>query len=1146
MSLRKRALLSIIPIGLVSLILMLGALMMVHSSQAAHEGESHLIVQFSDRKIQSQVSNFPRADLITIEEADAEGMATITGAAGAVDPEEYVYLSSPETARVTRTTSLADGSFQATIFAPPGAWQSVKQGGGEVDFDALYPGAEGDASHINALPGTIVRAPISESGSGLGGVPFSNVGAIDAYGGSGDWMFSGSVITETAGMTERIVVSGTLKVTTPALTPALNLSTVEVLGEMRLRRFFDQDGNQVPVVGVFATTFSTPTGLPISRELIEPSPITGTYESGEWIWVTEYVIQTTISGTLDIPIDLAAGYYRPQLGFYFVGIPLGPVYSSLRYGAGQEPRSAYLPVLKLGDPQPPRLYWTLLSNNLSQGTRGAISRQDKGEFNLIPHIITQADTFIVPRIDDRSGEPIVYHLEPFMPLISLTDRGVVRAPVIPFKLPSGNLLVEVKRPDGDVDSIGPSSFVQPTIQGVVNRDGKVLDNGGGRIDDLYQLSTLDQSFEYSFPMDGHYVITMTGEIEDIWGNLYHGGGTYDVYVAHPIRVEPGQLPTTPYEEGDFSSAGLHLYPPVPADVEIRLLHLPNSDPAQAVEQTVSGTANRFGYFYPPSNILASQMETPGEFRIDITVVYTDTDGSLWMGSATWGNVVEGANAAIIAHGRRGLDLAGPHNNIWFTHRTLNLNIPGLHSMYPYYSGDILWGNQTDDWCGGDAIIPALTIEEAAGSEIRNIIEDRWNNFRHSNIFEGMSFIDRMSQNEMPLFSTTSDRNDLFWSADLIDQYGYAYRSSERPGVRVHETNSEDALGVGYWRFDAEFGGQAGILGDLPNDLKWEFGGAVFRTITETNPINEYGIYGSLWVLTPDNDPVGSRVMPPFQGASGDPSGGPIMVLKGEEIDIFFMPKGVQPGDILELGDLFSFSGHVGPPLNSTVAVTVTSPGGQIINFNGQANKVGWLYDPGFSFPMEEQGRWTVDVHVVHTGTTPSISNPPTTHNKGDLLGSVDGRYHFYVVDPGSPILNVLSPAAGYLQWPLDPVTQMPYTVTATTISVDLPGGLSDMQVDYTTRMPGFILDQGTFQPSGEVFEITYDPLALHQDYPNLDLMAKDSAIAGLTDPVLVTFLLSGKQDGVDVQRAGMVFFDGDYVWVPSGSGAQIYLPILRK
>jgi hypothetical protein len=133
-----------------------------------------------------------------------------------------------------------------------------------------------------------------------------------------------------------------------------------------------------------------------------------------------------------------------------------------------------------------------------------------------------------------------------------------------------------------------------------------------------------------------------------------------------------------------------------------------------------------------------------------------------------------------------------------------------------------------------------------------------------------------------------------------------------------------------------------------------------------------------------------------------------------------------------------------------------------------------------------------------------------------------------------------------LQWPPDPTSQEPFTVTATTISVTVPAELSDVQVDYTIRMPGFVLEEGSLLPEGDIFEIIYDPLTLHQDFSNLDLMAKDTGRPGLTDPVLVTFLLTGKQGEVDVQRVGMVFFDGEYVWVPGKDGEWIYLPLVTK
>jgi hypothetical protein len=117
-------------------------------------------------------------------------------------------------------------------------------------------------------------------------------------------------------------------------------------------------------------------------------------------------------------------------------------------------------------------------------------------------------------------------------------------------------------------------------------------------------------------------------------------------------------------------------------------------------------------------------------------------------------------------------------------------------------------------------------------------------------------------------------------------------------------------------------------------------------------------------------------------------------------------------------------------------------------------------------------------------------------------------------------------------------------VTAVPIEVPIPSGLTNPVVSYTIRMPGFILHEGTLIPSGDTFAIIYDPVALHQDYPNLDLRAKDASVAGLADPVLISFLLFGEQGGHPVHRAGAVFLDGDEVQMPATR--FVHLPVVLR
>lgn len=1090
----------------------------------------------------------PIAALIAVGQPDSLGFTQITGAPGSVLPDAIVAVACLDTATVKFFQAQSDGSFSATIYAPPGTAIEIKHVYPFVDLseiEATFTGTiSGDimVNWMNATPGVILRVPLNATGQG-GGIPFGFAGTVAHETGVGFWSIKGTMGPEQAsGSDLQFPISATLVITTPALSPGMDLSGVGAMANFKLRRHFDENGRQVPITQFFVSDFMTPTGLPISRFTPPWSPISATTTLSGWQQTADNTLRATISTTLSVPAGTQPGVYRPRLVLGFQGIPLGTSNNrTLRpgfiYGTTM---GGDLPFIRIETSATPRLLWTLLTDTLNNGSRGTIARQDKGNYDLISLTVFQSDKFIIPRVDGRTGAPITYRLEPFLPLIALSDRGTPNSPLVPFSLPSGQLQVTILKPDGSTETLGPAPFRQATSHTPAFPDGKPRDNFGGAMQEVYQLTTMDDTFAYSFTGYGHYVITMTGFVEDIWGNGYQGGGVYDVFLARPLRLESGQLPATPYEVDNAFSAGLHVYPPVPAQVDIQFTLLPFSDPVQAITRTITGQADRFGYFSPP--VPPIFMDAPGEYRVDVTAAYTESDGTLWMGSATWGNVIEGPGTPIIAHGRRGLDVPTVTPLLWFFHNQLGFN--GVaHTHYPYFSGDVFWGMETPQSgaVGGDAILPEITIEDTVGG-VYQIIQQRWSS-QHSGLEPWETLQDRLDTNEAPLVSTTSDGSDLSWSPDKVDQVGYGYCISQRPGARVHEVISENCDGIHYWRFSAPYGDQVGYEGDLPNDLKWEFGGSVFRVISETNPINEYAIYGSLWVLLPEDDVTGPRVTPPLRGAGG-PNGGPIMTLKGEEVDLLFLPRGVQPGDVLELGDQFSFSGHVAPPLGSRVAVTVTSPTGDVIPFEDYANKIGWLYNPGFTFPLEEEGMWTVDVQVVHDRPVPSTGLTPTSNNSGSVLGAANGRYHFYVVSPDSPRLLVSSPQPGYLSWPTDPVTQEPITVTTVPITVPIPVGLTNAVVSYTIRMPGFILKEGTLYPTGGSFTIIYDPLALHQEFPNLDLTARDANLPGLADPVLVTFLLAGDGTGGKVYRAGAVFFLGEEV-MAAGSRA-VYLPVILR
>jgi len=104
-------------------------------------------------------------------------------------------------------------------------------------------------------------------------------------------------------------------------------------------------------------------------------------------------------------------------------------------------------------------------------------------------------------------------------------------------------------------------------------------------------------------------------------------------------------------------------------------------------------------------------------------------------------------------------------------------------------------------------------------------------------------------------------------------------------------------------------------------------------------------------------------------------------------------------------------------------------------------------------------------------------------------------------------------------------------------------------VDYTISMPGYILEHGQVTPSGGRYEITFDPAALHEDFPNLDLVGRDDWGPGLADTISVGLLLRGQRGGETVYRANTVTLQGEQVFVgegPAEAAHEVYLPLILR
>ena len=60
---------------------------------------------------------------------------------------------------------------------------------------------------------------------------------------------------------------------------------------------------------------------------------------------------------------------------------------------------------------------------------------------------------------------------------------------------------------------------------------------------------------------------------------------------------------------------------------------------------------------------------------------------------------------------------------------------------------------------------------------------------------------------------------------------------------------------------------------------------------------------------------------------------------------------------------------------------------------------------------------------------------------------------------------------------------------------------------FTIGMPGHLLDSGAVDMIGGWTKIVYDPLALRQTFPNIDLSGRLSDVPGLADTVWINVLL---------------------------------------
>jgi hypothetical protein len=1088
----------------------------------------------------SPVHDFPSpvADLIQVGPANARGVAMVTGQAGATSGPSRIRIVNLQTQLVADGVSYEDGSFSIPAFAPPGSHLAIVHdplGLGEVaDFAAQtllrVPPTNEPAGGFAALlredsrqirPEGLYNSIRSVGAASMPQIHFS--GVLDDR----NWSPGATIAV---GGEFRIFFRDAEHVEAPVLHETIHLAVV-------LEQLFDESGAQFMTNPQAAGSTLTTTGYPILRG----GWMDGAIGSADHIGLSSIQFDGDIqvdpdgysgnwSAVLEVPNSLPQGTY----GLSFAGfVELEPVEKHFEDVFVREvpnrlvSHNGIAATVTVGSPSPPRLGWVLGMNELSDGTRGIVAKEDRGAFEVSGQIAHNGQAFVLPRFDPLRRTEKTYRLEPGLPLMGAANDGFLPPPRVPLAFPSGSLSVVIQKPDGGRQNLGTAPFRQLVTQGVSALHG-ARPHDTSNIVRLYpELTTLDDRFQHRFDQYGPHTVTMSGWIEDVQGNRYEGGGVYEVHVAKPLDLETGVFPNTPFEVGDAYSPTVIVQPGVTADVTVTLTVWPESDESRKVVRVFAGEANRFGYFHAEG--IPHVFTEHGEYRVDIEASWWDKDGAYWFGALSWGNIIETPNSPLIAHGARGMhETARDASPLWYFEDDLGFGGESTHMFFPFSNGDIMWSLDTTDPRFNSSASGIVTVQDTQGDfadlvKARSRLPLNWEASTNPALSEAEMDL-RAQIGEIPLFSSNPKGPAALYWDDAQTHHAYFYSGAGRPGVRVREFAGNQLSANRYWRFNDAYYYQAGngINGDLPNDFKFLFGGAVYRA--PEIDFHYYGAHGSLWVSIPNGSEPNTRIFPPFQGNGGGPSGGPIMTLKGEDIDMFFHVLGTRPGAILEVGDVASFAGQLAPTLPSHVGITVTSPSGAKYDVSGKSNKVGYFYVPAADFRVTEPGVWTVAVNTWFDGIS-SAGQVQQPYPSGSVLGSNEGQYRFYVVDPSDQPLGVGIPAQSWVEPGKGPID----------IPLMPPGELTDVTVHRTTVMPGFILESAESQN----LTYTYDAPSLHGDFPNLDIVDADSRYG--VDTITMSFLVTGKNgDGNTVHRARQILIQGEELLAPKQTTPVVF------
>lgn len=800
-------------------------------------------------------------------------------------------------------------------------------------------------------------------------------------------------------------------------------------------------------------------------------------------------------GTL--PSGLPPGLYVPTLrGTASVGdgVPFGWHENGLLgqgEGIARETLTRLPLVLNTTGADDARLPWALLLDTPSDGSRGLLAEADAENLALSNRVRFNSPTYVLP--------PGAYSLEPFILNQLPNAYDVSAAPLVSLLFPGGRLLADITRPDGTVETLSEAAVVQNRLSTATFDE---RDRFGAQSPlDTYQLVADNAAYRaYDFSEYGTYELAVRGSVDDRHGNRYAGGGAYQLLIAEPLDLTPGVLSGTPFLVGDAPFIGGWLAPGLPAEVTVRLDIYPlEGEPTQ---QTFSGTADQHGYF--ALDTAGFRFSQPGEYRLDYEVRFSDGEGRLWAASQRSAGVIAAADGDLVARGKRGLlDDPGLDRAAWFNSESDSPAQSPYILNTPYFSGDVAVVAD-DDTSGVNGVLAA---QDRAG-RYRDWLFGSQGGLRS---VEGEDLAQLAGLDALPLRSFLGGGLGDFGPAllpDFLVSTAYSYISATRPDVTVRQYvigDDRPILSL-HWDTADPLNGQpgAGAAGLAPGDYVFLFGGTVIRNaeagVRETAP------YAALAVVV-DED-TASGVYPAFGVAAGGAVGPPLLPVGESGRDVFFLPGGVRPGQVIAQGSPFVIAGQIGPPLQGMVEATITAPDGTVRMVAGRSNALGLFYDPATVFEADQAGVWTVELVVTGTGRG-SVGAPQPPLPQGTVPGVRTETFDVYVIPPGTPALR----------WSADRDVDRAFPAGLPfNFSVNVPTGWTDVDARYALRTASYLLDSGTLGVFSGTVAYQLNPAQIAQDTP-FEASGDGDGPAG-SDVVTLTVVMDGLDaDGRPAIRA---------------------------